>query len=154
LFLFLLLLVFALSGCKSITKKITEKATESAIKSETGADVDLSKGSIKATTKDGETVQAGGSIKWPAKAPSQVPVYPGKITFATSDATSCLITMEKYEANVFNNYIKALEEKGFSKESETESDGGYMGVFLKDKCTVSLIASSDSSVAIAIKVES
>lgn len=155
LFIILFISSVFFSGCGKIAQKAVENGIEKSIENGSGnkADVNISDGSVSVKDNAGNGTQIGGDIKWPEKAPQDVPKYSGKITFATSTADSFSIVMEKYDKKTFDDYLDTLVKNGFTRESEMQiSDGGYMASFVKDKIQIVITASTSGGVSITINV--
>lgn len=135
-------MLFIFTGCH-MEEKIGEKVTENVLEDASGDDVDvdvkgddisISSDKGKMTIKDdklnyegenGEKIVAGGDNKWPK---DQAAIYlpelsKGKITYILNSDTSCMMTIEELDADVYKDYVKEIQNKGYTKNKvESTSD--------------------------------
>jgi hypothetical protein len=119
------LAVFALGGCQMAAEKATEKAIEGA----TGVKVDKSGDEVTIEGKDGTKVTTSESGEAPAGFPSDVPIYPGKITASVVANNNYTIGIETSDdvAKVLGFYSAAADKDGWSKVADTKvPDGGVV----------------------------
>lgn len=125
-----------MAGChlkEKIGENITEKAVEKAagngsdididngdvsIKSKDGEEVKVNDDGITINGKDGSVVQSGGEYEWPeGQAAAYVPEFKGgKITYILNSAESFLVYVEETKLGEFNDYVKAVAEKGYTAD--------------------------------------
>lgn len=116
-----------LGGCGQTAENTAENLIESA----TGADVDLSDGSITVTDEEGNVTQSGTDVPLPASFPSDIPVPAGGSTISASDAGGQVIVMWSIEGlteSLFDAYVAQVKVAGYAKEEQSfnlSSGGGF-----------------------------
>lgn len=131
---FAMMLSLASCGVKqSLDDKIAEKVTEGVLEKATGdkADIDVEKGQLTVTGKDGEKFTVGDS-KWPeGGAARHIPEFKkGKIISAVNSDKAAVIMMEQVEEKDFKQYVEELKAEGFTHEVQeytSASSQSYVG---------------------------
>jgi len=159
-----IMLVLALGGCtQNIAAKIAEKAIENAAAKEgESVDVNLDKGQVNITDKEGNEVSIGGTTV-PKGWPDAVPVNENiTIQFSGSQKTDNKMSYnisglyEGTSEDLYNFYKGALT--GFTVDSDSVTDSGedgkiYSLVLSNDKYTVSVfVTDNNKEVAIILSV--
>jgi hypothetical protein len=142
-------LVLACAGCgQKAGEKFAEKMMEKAIEKEHGghAKVDLSQGSVKVTTDQGESVAtygAGASV--PRDFPEDVPVYGGaKVMTSASTPEGHLLTLTTKDAvqKVIESYQSSLSAKGWKQEGLVDMGEQKSLAFKKGERAVAIVVAS------------
>lgn len=159
-----IMLVLALGGCtKNIAAKIAEKAIENAAAKEgESVDVNLDKGQVNITDKEGNEVSIGGTTV-PKGWPDVVPVNENiTIQFSGSQKTDNKMNYnisglyKGTSEDLYNFYKGALTS--FTVDSDSVTDSGedgkiYSLQFSNDKYTVSVfVTDSNKEVAVILSV--
>ena len=159
-----MMLVLALGGCtQNIAAKIAEKAIEDAAAKEgESVDVNLDKGQVNITDKEGNEVSIGGTTV-PEGWPDVVPVNENiTIQFSGSQKTDNKMNYnisglyKGTSEDLYNFYKGALTSFTIDSDSVTDSgeDGKFYSlVFSNDKYTVSVfVTDNNEEVAVILGV--
>jgi hypothetical protein len=136
------------AGCKNVGEKAAEKMMENAISKATGgkANVDIKDGKVAVTTKDGTSEFSAGSTEWPADLTLDIPKVEGKIKgvvrTATPQGKNWTIAMEGVAAGTLGEYIKTLEGKGWTIDTNVSTEQGGSARATKDNDQIVLTYSA------------
>lgn len=112
-----------LTGCAQSAEDTAENVIESA----TGADVDLSDGSISVTDEEGNVLESGTDVALPEAYPSDLPQPEGGVIMTTSTMEEQVIvvwSMDDLTAEDVDAYIDQVKAAGYSEERDSASLGG------------------------------
>jgi len=110
-------LILVLTACG---EKIAEKAVEKAVEGETGENVDINLDEGGVTIEgEGGSFQVGEGVEWPKDKMGDLPVPEAKIIGVMSDDASggCVVTFEEMSQKDAEEYIKALEDLGYTEDA-------------------------------------
>ena len=139
-------------GCKKSSESLAEKLAEKAIEKSSGgkAKVDISGGTVKVQTKDGEMVAtSGANASVPDDFPKDVLVLDGaKVLASVKVPDGFAVTMETKEASesVVKKYADAMKAHGWAETATVKMGEGVMLAYGKEKegRTTSVMISKDS----------
>lgn len=141
LILFVLVLIFSLSGCTA--KKLTEKVIEQS----TDSDVDIDEdGGVRITTEEGE-VGIGSKAEIPDNFPSDVPIVDYDEVLSSSsikdeedNTTSYAVTLSSKKSvdETVNYYKDMMIQNGWTSESEIQANGTTALSYSKGENTCSV----------------
>jgi hypothetical protein len=131
---------------EKIAEKVAEKVAEKAMEHDGGgkADVDISKGTVKIKTKDGEATFSGGDASAvPSDFPSDVPIHKGSTVLSSmlsNDGTMVMLETADNAEKVMAGYKEKLLGDGWKQESAVDLGGGKILTVEKDgrKATISV----------------
>lgn len=118
-----LILVFALTGCKSPSQAISEKATEKIVEGAVGGNVDVDGNKVTVKGEDGSTVTVGDT-KWPKdQLGKEIPeMKDGSITYVANSDTLCMVMVEKVRKSEYEGYLAKVKNAGFTQNEASFSD--------------------------------
>ncbi len=157
-------LLFAAGACKKAGEKLAEKAVEKALESQGGekADVDLSEGKIKITSKEAGKegsleIAGGGDLKLPDDFPKDVPIYPNtKITSSMKQGPQyhmLVLTTKDKGAKIYEFYQKKLKDANWDIKQEMQMDKAYTLAGQKgNRNAAVIIGESDEESTISITI--
>ena len=158
--------VVMVSGCgkpkktmsEKISESLAEKAIEMSMKAEgASAKVDLSKGTMTVTTKDGETaVVSGEGASVPADFPKDVYVIKGakiQTSLKTPDGYMLSMQVDQSVAKLAATYETELKAQGWTQEASFDMGDSRSLSYKKDERQVAIVMNrSDESTAVMITV--
>lgn len=124
----------------------------SAQKAVKDAGLNVSKGTISATNKDGESVSIGNDVKLPNGFPSDVPIYEpsdtkAAVTTAKDSFAITLLTSDSAD-KVKSFYDSKLASEGWTandNNSQYDFSSGRIASYTKDTRTLGVLIASDES---------
>lgn len=156
--LLLMLSVFSVSGCGSITEKITGKIAEEILEKAAGDDIEIdsSDGQLVIKNDEGQEMVLGGT-QWPeGEAAKSIPVFEdGKIDYVMDTGDSASISIKETSKDKYLEYVEKLKAKGFTEDTYTaESDDTYTYfAYTADRHYVSVIFNESGDMTIVIASE-
>ena len=112
-----------LTGCSQGAENTAENLIESA----TGADVDLSDGSVTVTDEEGNVIESGSDVALPDDFPSDLPQPDGGtiVTASTMDGQVIVVwSMQGLTADDVDAYVAQVKAAGYGEERDSASLGG------------------------------
>lgn len=112
-----------LTGCSQSAENTAENLIESA----TGADVDLSDGSVTVTDEEGNVIESGSDVALPDGFPSDLPQPDGGVIVTASSMDGQIVvvwSMDDLTAEDVDAYIDQVKAAGYSEERDSASLGG------------------------------
>ncbi len=144
------------AGCKKAAEKIAEKAAEKMVESESGgkADVDISEGKIKITSKEGgeeKSVEFSGGegAALPADYPAGIPAYPdaklvGMLKTDQKNFQAHYETGDKAD-DVYGFFLKKFSGDGWQLVQEVKMPPSFTLMGKKGQQTVNVIISGEEA---------
>lgn len=111
------------TGCSQSAENTAENLIESA----TGADVDLSDGSITVTDEEGNVIESGSDVALPDGFPSDLPQPEGGVIVTASSMDGQIVvvwSMEGLTADDVDAYVAQVKAAGYGEERDSASLGG------------------------------
>jgi hypothetical protein len=143
-------------------EKASEKAAEKIVEMQMAkegqkVDVDLSKGSVKIESKEGDvTVSAGEGVKVPDGFPKDVFVHEGTVKTATTEGGNFMLAIETEDGatKVAETYKEKLKSEGWQETRTVAMEGGSFLEYEKDGRSLTVhLMEDDGKTLITVAVQ-
>lgn len=131
------LLALSLAGCRAAREKRVEELAEKMMEErleKQGIEADIEKDgeSMTITTEEGE-IEIGVTKEWPDDTPDDIPRFTkGEVESITTVMGSVIVTINTDSYNDVADYIKTLEQAGWSELLKTDNQDQIIFVGMKD----------------------
>ena len=144
----------ALAACGQAAEEVAEQAAEQAI----GGDVEVNDDGVTVTDEEGNEVAIGEDVAVPDTWPSEVPLYEGgtlqMVSVQADGAATAMWLADGTPAEVAADYGAALEEAGFTADSESNMGGMVVNSYTGNGLTVSMqVLESDGQTSLMVIAE-
>lgn len=143
-----------LVACGQAAEEVAEQAAEQAI----GGDVEVDDQGVTVTDEEGNEVAIGEDVAVPDNWPADIPLYEGgtlqMVSVQADGAATAMWIVEGTPAEAASAYGAALEENGFTADSESTMGGMIVNSYTGNGFTVSMQAlESDGQTTLMVVAE-
>ena len=144
----------ALAACGQAAEEMAEQAAEQAI----GGDVEVNDEGVTVTDEEGNEVAIGEDVAVPDNWPAEVPLYEGgtlqMVSVQADGAATAMWLADGTPADAAADYGAALEDAGFTADSESNMGGMIVNSYTGNGLTVSMqVLDSDGQTTLMVIAE-
>jgi len=144
----------ALAACGQAAEEVAEQAAEQAI----GGDVEVNDEGVTMTDDEGNEVAIGQDVAVPDNWPAEVPLYEGgtlqMVSVQADGAATAMWLAEGTPADAAAAYGSALEDAGFTADSEANIGGMIVNSYTGNGFTVSMqVLEADGQTSLMVIAE-